>query len=166
MDLVIRDATIDDAPIVSALIHESFNQFVAPDWEPRACEAFLNQTSEESLAAKISQSTYAAVALVSTEIVGVIHMPSPALINLLFVRPNWLRRGVASQLWEAARGHVEAHHPTVKTVELNSTPYAFAAYRALGFYPISEPLRLGGGLATRMACWLPGRSLANSENAA
>ena len=55
---------------------------------------------------------------------------------------------------------------SAQQVELNSSPYAVPAYRALGFFPISEPFRRQGAVATRMACWLPGRALARAQNAA
>ena len=101
-----------------------------------------------------------------SQIIGVLVMPRPSLVQLFFVVPGHLRRGIGRTLWEAARTHIEAQHPEVKTVELNATPYAVAAYRALGFFPISEPFRRKGAVATRMACWLPGRALAQSQNAA
>ena len=78
---------------------------------------------------------------------------------MLFVHPQSLRQGIARSLWEAVRTDVEARHPEVTTVELNSTPYAIAAYHALGFAEISEPFDLDGCVATRMACWLPARRL-------
>jgi hypothetical protein len=55
------------------------------------------------------------------------------------VTPDW-----------AVRAHVEERYPEVKTVELNSTPYAVSAYRAWGFFPISEPFRRAGAAAIRM----------------
>jgi GNAT superfamily N-acetyltransferase len=79
--------------------------------------------------------------------------------SLLFVHPGHLRKGVAGRLWEAARSHIEAVHPETKTVELNSTPHAFRAYRALGFVPISTAFVRRGCRVTRMACWLPARAL-------
>lgn len=160
MKAVVRRAEAADAAAVSALVQESFSEFVAHDWEPRACDLFMAQSSPERFAASIPEAAYAAVAQAGAELAGFILLSSPSLLAFLFVRRSWLRRGVASQLWNAAREYLEAHHPEVKTVELNSSPYAVGAYRALGFYPISEPFRRGGCLATRMACWLPGRALA------
>jgi predicted GNAT family N-acyltransferase len=85
---------------------------------------------------------------------------------MLFVEPASLRQGVARALWEHARAYVETHHPEVTTVELNSTPYALQFYRSVGFVPISREFNRGGCRATRMACWLPARSLAAECTAA
>jgi len=165
MKAVIRTAKTTDAVAIAALVQESFNQFVAPEWEPQARDVFMSQSSAERFTVLIPEAAFASVAESSDELVGVILLPTPSLLGFLFVRANWHRRGVASQLWEAARAHVEARHPEVKTVELNSSPYAVAAYQALGFYPISQPFRRGGCLATRMACRLPGQALERGPQA-
>jgi hypothetical protein len=49
--------------------------------------------------------------------------------------------------------------------QLNSSPYAVDAYRALGFFPISHAYKRDGAVATRMACWLPGRRLERAHGA-
>ena len=165
MGPTIRPAVVADAPAISALVQDSFNQFVAPDWQAEAREVFMTESSAERFTSSIPEAAYAAVAHVGDQLVGMVLMPTPSVLAFLFVRPGMLRAGIGSLLWEAARTHIEANHPSVKTIELNSSPYAVAAYRAYGFYPISEPFRRGGCLATRMACWLPGRALAAGSGA-
>lgn len=166
MEPQLRHAKVADATAISALVQTGFNEFVAPDWEPGACEVFMGQSSPERFASAIPSAAFAAVVEAEAHIVGFIFMSQPAQLDFLFVHASWLRQGIARQLWKAARAHIEAQFPTLKTVELNSSPYAVGAYRALGFYPISEAFRRGGALATRMACWLPGEALARPANAA
>lgn len=103
--------------------------------------------------------TFAAAAFSEAGIAGVILMPSPNLLGLLFVRPCWLRLGIGKALWESARAHIEANYPQVQTIELNATAYALSFYRSVGFVPISAEFEREGRRATRMACWLPGRAL-------
>lgn len=165
MEPNIRSAEVADAAAISLLVQDGFTQFVAPDWEPQARTVFMSESSTERFVLSIPAAAYAAIAQLDGQLVGFILLPTPAVLAFLFVHPTWLRRGIASRLWEAARVHLETHCPATKTVELNSSPYAVAAYRALGFYPISEPFRRGGCLATRMACWLPGLSLARTSQA-
>jgi predicted GNAT family N-acyltransferase len=164
MKYTIRSSQSEDAEMASALIQQSFIQLVGPDWETQAVHTFLAETSGKCIRDLISKAAFTAVAEVQGQLVGFILMPSPDLIGLLFVRPEFLRNGIAKSLWQAARHHIKTTSKEVKTVELNSTPYAVAAYRALGFYPISEPFRRGGCSATRMACWLPGEALQASKN--
>jgi GNAT superfamily N-acetyltransferase len=156
-------ATEDHAQIVSEIVRASFDHFVAPDWQPEARDVFFAETSAEKLRLAISSSTYAALAETSDGFAGFILMARPSLLAMLFVRPRNVRQGIGALLWEAARGHIETHYPETKTVELNASSYAVAAYRAMGFFPISEPFRRSGSLATRMACWLPGRALTETN---
>ncbi len=166
MKPLLRQATVVDAPAISALVQAGFNEFVAADWEPRAQSVFMAESSPERFATLIPAAAFAAVAEVEGQIAGVILLEQPALLSFLFVQASMHKRGIARALWEPARAHIEAVYPAVKTIELNSSPCAVAAYRAMGFYPISEPFRRGGCLATRMACWLPGKALRERENAA
>lgn len=159
MNTHLRQAGPDGASSISALVHAGFIEHVAPDWESSAQQDFLRDTASEKLTAKISEATFVAVYVDEGQILGVIFMPRPTLVQLFFVAPSRLRSFIGRTLWEAARTHLEARYPEVATVELNSSPYAVAAYKALGFFPISEPFCRRGAAATRMACWLPGRSL-------
>ena len=165
MKTTTRDATVEDAPAISELVQASFLVHIAPDWEPVAQESFLAETSVEKLAARIAESSIVLVHEEAERIVGVILLPHPALVQLCFVAPTHIRKGIGRILWEAARSRVEERFQEVKTVELNSSPHAVAAYRAFGFYPISKQFRRRGSVATRMACWLPGRALASVQNA-
>lgn len=162
----IRMARLDDAPAISKLVQASFRAHVASDWEAQAQATFLSETTAEKLAAAIAEATFAAVYEEDGHIVAVILLPRPNLVQLCFVAPGHLRRGIGTSLWEAARTHLETQVPEVKTVELNASPYAVAAYTAMGFFPISKPYRRKGSVATRMACWLPGRALENGPDAA
>lgn len=150
-------ATPEMAERISALIHLSFSALSAADWEPEARQVFLGESSPSVIAEALQSPAFAAVEVESSELTGFILLRKPSLLAMLFVHPEHLRKGVARRLWEAARAHIEATFPEVKTVELNSTPYAFNAYRALGFVPISREFAIGGCRSTRMACWLPAR---------
>ena len=166
MNTVLREASADDASSISEVVQAGFSAHVAPDWELSAQQDFLRDTTAEKLAASISEAAFVAVCEGGGQVLGVIAMPRPNLVQLFFVAPGHLRCGIGRSLWEAARSHIEERYPDVTTVELNSTPYAVPAYRALGFFPISEPFRRKGAVATRMACWLPSRALARAQNAA
>ena len=152
-------ATQDMAERISALVHRSFTELCAHDWEPNATRILLEETSPVAMSVALQQPAFAAVENEGEEPIGFLLMPKPSLLSLLFVHPGHLRKGVAGRLWEAARGHIELTYPETRTVELNSTPYALRAYRALGFVPISTEFVRRGCRVTRMACWLPARAL-------
>jgi GNAT superfamily N-acetyltransferase len=159
MKYEIRSLTNAHAADASALIRESFLALAAADWHVDAQRAFLEATAPEPIAQRLTTMTFAAGAFSDGGIAGVIFMPSPGLLGLLFVHPRWLRLGIGQALWEAARAHIEARFPEVNTVELNATPYAVHFYISVGFVPISSQFELEGRRAIRMACWLPARAL-------
>ena len=152
--------TVDqaDAEAISALVHLSFTELAARDWEPNAREVFLAESSPASMRA-VPKPAYAQAAFDAERPVGFISMPTPAALGLLFVHPHYLRRGIGRALWEQARAFIEKTHPEIETVEVNSTPYAVKFYRSVGFVPISTEFFKSGCRATRMACWLPARAL-------
>ena len=152
-------ATQDMSERISELVHKSFIELCANDWEPNATQVFLEETSPVALSVALERPAFAAIENEGDAPIGFLLMPRPSLLSLLFVHPGHLRKGVAGRLWEAARGHIDSMHPETKTVELNSTPYAFRAYRALGFVPLSTEFVRRGCRVTRMACWLPARAL-------
>lgn len=162
----VRDATPEDAPAVSALIHASFRAYIAADWQPEAGENLITETSADKLAARLAEAVVALLLEDEGRVLGVIVMPRPTLVQLCFVAPGHTGQGIGRRLWEAARARVEACFPEVRTVELNASPYAVAAYRAFGFHAISAPYLRDGAVATRMACWLPARTLAQAPVAA
>lgn len=156
----VRIATPDDAPAMAELIGRGIRESIAPQWEPSAVEALLAATTADTLAALLTPTGYAALALAVDAPVRVIVLPQPQLLSHLFVATAMQHRGMARALWEGARSHLERAHPQTRTVELNAAPAAVAVYEALGFHPISGCFRRHGAVAVRMGCWLPERSLA------
>jgi GNAT superfamily N-acetyltransferase len=159
MILDLRTVTDAEAATASAVVHASFVEIAAADWESRAQQRFLAESSPEALVEILRVAAHATGAFVAEEMVGFILMPTPALLGMLFVHPHWLRRGIGRALWENARDHIEFTFPAVKTVELNATACALQFYRSVGFVPISAEFEREGCHATRMACWLPARAL-------
>lgn len=158
MQTTLCDASQANAEAVSELIHASFSALAAADWDVSARALFLEESAPRALATAITSSALALVASSADRPVGILLMPSPRLLALLFVHPDCLRHGIGTTLWEAARSRLAADHPEVQTVELNATPNSVPFYRSLGLVPISMEFSFRGCRATRMACWLPARS--------
>lgn len=159
MKYEIRSLTKAHAVDASMVIQESFLVLASADWHVDARRVFLEATAPEPLAHRLPTMTFAAGAFSDGGITGVILMPSPSLLGLLFVHPRRLRLGIGQALWESARAHIETRFPEVNTVELNATPYAVRFYKSVGFVPISSEFEREGQRAIRMACWLPARAL-------
>lgn len=159
MQFALRTVVEADASSASELVHLSFSTIAANDWEPSAAAVFLAESVPDGLRQRIASSTYVCGAFSSNTIVGLVLMPSPTLLGMLFVHPERLRNGVGRGLWESARAHIEAHFPATQTVELNATPNSLPFYSTVGFVPISAEHVYKGCRTTRMACWLPARKL-------
>lgn len=158
MKFTIRPLSPDDATAASAVVHASFQRLASNDWLPDAQQDFLQRTAPDGMAAKLASAAYAGGAFAADgAMIGLVLMPAPNLVGLLFVDPSRLRQGIAQALWAKARAHIEAAFPDVETVELNATSNALPFYCSLGFVPISLEFWRNGHRATRMACWLPAR---------
>ena len=159
MKFTIRTVTEAESVAASAVVQASFTQLAAADWEPRAQQVFLAASSPEAMAEKLKVAACARAAFVGEQMVGFLLMPSPTVLGMLFVHPQWLRQGIAGALWQSARSYIEATYPDAQTVELNATPYAIDFYLSVGFVPLSREFKRDGCRVTRMACWLPARAL-------
>jgi GNAT superfamily N-acetyltransferase len=159
MKVALRPAQPSQAPLFSRLVHHSFVTLAAGAWEADAVAQFLKDSQPQALSASIASSFLAVGAWHEDATVGFALMPRASLLGMMFVSPACVGQGIGRLLWEYARSEVETRAPEVKTVELNATPYALAAYRALGFHPISHEFRFKGCVATRMACWLTARTM-------
>lgn len=145
-------ATPQLAERISQLVHASFIELSAADWEPDARAVFLAESAPASIANALRAPAFAAVEELDATLVGFILIRKPTILDMLFVHPSYLRQGVARRLWTAARHTIQATFADVESIELNATPYSVDAYRSLGFYPVSEPFTRDRCRATRLAC--------------
>ena len=157
MALDLRPLQPTDAAASADLTRTAFLCHIAPDWQPEARERFLSETTAATLQADIEGACFAAGLFQGLQLVGFVLLPRPNFVRMLFIHPDHMQQGLGRQLWEAARSHLEAIHPTVATVELNASPFARGFYGRLGFAPLSKEYAHKGGRVTRMACWLPAR---------
>jgi GNAT superfamily N-acetyltransferase len=159
VNFTLRTVTEAESAAASTVVQASFTQLAAADWAPAAQQFFIAASSPEAMAEKLKVAACARAAFVGERMVGFLLMPTPALLGMLFVHPQWLRQGIAWALWQSARSYIEATYPDTQTVELNATPYAIAFYLAVGFVPLSREFTREGCRVMRMACWLPARAL-------
>jgi putative acetyltransferase len=151
LPLTFRPAAPEDAGAVSALVQASFRIIASSDWAPAAVARFLQESSEGELRKKLQAASFAWVATSNGIAQGFILMKKSSRVDMLFVHPSSLRRGIGRALLNGACAHVESTHLDVSTIDLNSTPYALPFYRASGFVAIGRPFELNGARVTRMA---------------
>src|SRR5258708_11622828 len=108
MKYEISSRTNGHAAEASAVIQESFLALAAADWHPDARRVFLEAAAPAPLQKKLTTMTIAAGAFSEGGIAGIILMPSPILLGLLFVRPRWLRFGIGRAPPASAPPHRQA----------------------------------------------------------
>lgn len=159
MGLTIHQLHTPDAEAASFIALHSFDRFIAESWSTDACGEYRTLVSTPVMSKHIEDCAYSLGAFDGDRLVGFLLMPRANLVQMFFVDPDQVRRGIGRQLWSDARTEIEAQFPEVKTIELNASPYAVGFYRSIGFAPISREFTSKGFRATRMACWLAARAL-------
>lgn len=139
----IRPATVDDAPAISALIRPLTQAFVAGELTEEAAARLLESMEAASIRKYILSGYRYHVAEEDGKIVGAVAVKENSHLYHLFVSRDFQGRGLARQLWEAAKGaSLAAGNRGRFTV--HSSLGAAGLYERLGFVKTSEPVRRSG----------------------
>lgn len=138
---LIRKINSDEVNEALALALEVFMQFEAPDYALEGVDSFKRDIVEnEEFISRCKQGVcpiYAAFD--SNKIIGIMGMRSSKThINMVFVKKEYHRQGVATALFNFLLEDVRKDNPTLKELTLNSSPYGKAFYLHIGFTPLSE----------------------------
>ena len=85
-----------------------------------------------------------------SRLIGVIAMRDGFHVSLLFVEPAYQRRGVATRLVRRAASFCIEQKPGLRHITVNASPKGVPAYRAMGFYPLTEEQKKEGMRFTPM----------------
>ncbi|TAK00947.1 MAG: GNAT family N-acetyltransferase [Candidatus Manganitrophaceae bacterium] len=141
--MIIRPATLDDAPAISALVRALTQEFIAPELAEEAAKRLLESMNAVSIRAYIRAGYRYHVAEAEGEIVGLIGVKESRHLYHLFVSRSFQRRGWARQLWETAKAASLADgNPGRFTV--HSSLGAVGFYEKLGFVKESEAVHKAG----------------------
>lgn len=139
----IKPEEVDNA---LALALEVFMQFEAPDYRPEGVDTFKRDIIQnDGFIADCKQGVcpiYAAFD--GDKIIGIIGMRTKTHINLVFVKKEYHRQGVASAIFRFLLHDLLGENPELGEITLNSSPYGKPFYLHLGFVPLSEEKELNG----------------------
>lgn len=139
----IRPAVIDDAPAISALVRALAEEFIVPDFTEAAAKRLLEEMDTASIRKYIASGCRYHVAEEGGKIIGAVAVKENGHLFHLFVSKGFQGRGIASALWETAKGaSLAAGNPGRFTV--NASLAAVGVYEKLGFVRQSEPVRKSG----------------------
>jgi GNAT superfamily N-acetyltransferase len=150
--MLIRSATVEDAPAISALVIASAREHIASSLSDAGLSRLLSEMTTENQAKRIRNGYQFFVALESGKLVGAAAIRLPSHLQLLFVDTQHQRRGIGRQLWNHARGWIASstsHGP----ITVNSSLNAIAAYERFGF-AIAGPPEENHGVRYQPMLWV------------
>ena len=118
---------------VSNLVTRVFRTHVAPLFSRQGVEEFLRYVTSGAMKQRGEHSHFVLVALSDQRIVGAIEVRDYDHVSLLFVDSAFQRQGVGRELVERALTICQQHRPTLRTIDVHSSPNAVPAYQRLGF---------------------------------
>jgi len=136
--MLIRSATVEDAPAISALVTASVREHIASSLSDAGLSHLLSEMTTENQAKRIRNGYQFFVALESDTLVGTAAIRLPSHLYYLFVDTQHQRRGIGRQLWNHARDWIASstnHGP----ITVNSSLNAITAYERLGFAIAGPP---------------------------
>lgn len=124
----IRKMTHDDLASANALCLASFTLAVAPSLSAQGVETFAKVAAQQAFAERMMGDNLMLVGVAEGALTGLIELKEGRHVAMLFVAPDWQRRGVGQRLMNAALEHARADVVTV-SASLGSV----AAYERYGF---------------------------------
>ncbi|HEV3051256.1 MAG TPA: GNAT family N-acetyltransferase [Longimicrobium sp.] len=137
--VVIREARVEDAEAISALILSLARYFLADPHQPEAATAFLATLDSAAMAQRLADERYRYhVAEADGVVAGVVGVRDADHLYHLFVAERFHGRGIGARLWDAAQRQARAQgNPGRFTV--NSSLYAVPVYERMGFTAVDGP---------------------------
>ncbi len=150
MDIKYRFMKKGEEGRACALIEKVFNEFVAPDYGQEGVDEFFKFANPAAMAGRRGPEQVAIVAEKGADIVGVIEMRSTNHIAMLFVGNQG--EGIAKGLFKRAVKVCLKRRPDIKTITVNSSPFAEPVYSRMGFMPTGPAQKKNGIIFVPMAC--------------
>jgi len=135
---------------VVAMIQTVFDCYVAPDCTVDGIRVFKDFIRPMDLQERIAGGSLVLVARYRAELAAVIEIRVGDHIALLFTATKFQRRGIARRLLQTALESWRENRPDIQKITVNSSPYAVAIYKRLGFRPTAIEQRKYGVRFTPM----------------
>ena len=145
--MAIQLSLLDEADVdeTMAVVKESFDTCVAPDYTEEGRELFARVVTCEYLRSLPNRQGFTLVAKLGGHTVGMCAFRDGNHITLFFVRPKLHGQGIGRRLFDAAAERVRRNVPEATKLEVHSSPAAVPVYEALGF-EVTGPEEVEGGM--------------------
>lgn len=142
-----------DLALALELVNRVFSEFVAVDYSERGKQTFRDylKSKYDEVSQDLQTGHKQLWAYYQGDmIVGVIATRDVSHIALLFVDKAYHKQGIARQLFQFVLTEIK-QHPDIRSITVNSSPYAVEAYERLGFVRAGEQQEQNGILFIPMA---------------
>lgn len=129
MAIALRPALPADAPALAALFRASVEVLGAEDYSEAQVEAWSALADDEAEFAKKLATKLTIVALVNGALAGFGALKGTDFLDMLYVHPNFARRGVGSALCDALEKLSLARHAKKLTVDASDSAEKFFSRR-------------------------------------
>ena len=142
----VRDATVDDAPRISALLTVLAEEFIVGEFSIEGRLHLLAHFGVSEMGERLKAREYRfQVAEDGTVLAGVVAVRAATHLQYLFVAKTHQRMGLARRLWERARLEAIREGNVAGRFTMKASAYAVAAYVRLGFRCVG-PVREANGV--------------------
>ena len=121
------------------LVKYVFDEFEAPYYSEEGITSFYKFIDINNVSEQYSNgSLYFYGCFVNDIIVGMIAVKDFVHISLLFVDKQYHKQGIARRLFNDVLKICKENNPSLKTITVNSSPYAVEVYHKFGFFALSS----------------------------
>ncbi|EHJ00103.1 GCN5-related N-acetyltransferase [Clostridium sp. DL-VIII] len=132
------------------LIWSVFQEFEAPDYSEQGVNTFKDFIRYEQITQKFDNGQMMLWGcFISDDLKGVIAIRDNNHISMLFVKEEYQSKGIAKKLFQTLIEYCKANE-SIKSITVNSSPYAVEIYHHLGFKDINTEQTVDGIRFTSM----------------
>ena len=138
-ELEYREIKQEELPETLNLVRKVFDEFEAPYYSKEGVSSFYKFIDINNILEQYTNSSlYFYGCFVNNIIVGMIAVKDFVHISLLFVDKQYHKQGIARSLFDHIMEICKEKNPSLKTITVNSSPYAVKFYHKLGFSNVSS----------------------------
>ncbi len=126
-----------------SVFNRAVHETASADYSPEQVRAWAPTDPDLAQWSAARAAATGFVAVADGSVIGFTEVDDSGHVNMMFVDPDWVRQGVASQLLEQATAHAVLHGATTMTTDASVTARGF--FESHGFVAIAaqHPVRAG-----------------------
>lgn len=135
-NITLRKGTKDDLPEMLQLFTATIDEVCMKDYDLQQLEAWKSGAENEERWIKVISDQYVVVAVTKNKIVGFCTLDQGNYIDLLFVRKEFLHRGIATMLYQQIEQKALLNNEKELTADVSKTARPF--FEKKGFQIVQE----------------------------